>query len=628
MLEVYNVMVRLFAHDGVSRVIGNMGKKFAKTDLEAKALQTRLDRIKTTMLAGAGLGMMGFFGIRGLNKLIAPAAEYQHLLVQSNAMGLSHLDIVKNIQAAWETTTKVQTMSLNQAYITLMNLRAAVKSLPIARAILPDVAKLTTVMAVAQEQGAVGRSETPEQMSFGVVKTLEMLGKTGNVATFRRNINEMASAILGLRGVVTPRAFQMTAKYAKAAGPMLSERFMYTTLPVLMQEMMVGKGFGGARGGPGAAIAGWYRFFGAGVASKKELAQWGRLGLLTTTHMASLTKAQEAQYKVLYKKMLTHPYFVPSTKAQENLLLAGAPIKGAVLAIKDPLTYMGKYILPAIHKLYPHATQQTIAMIVGSLLPGRGGWLASTLAVRYGLFEHYRSTVFGKVRSISDIVALSHRDPWAIRERVSAQWSNIRTVLGAGFMTAILPALDKFANVLNQMAQFFKAHPLMGKNLIISLYGLAAAMGFSGVVLLLTGALKGMQAALFGGGLATGVTEIALALMTLYEVVKHWHDIIGGFKGSYYLGTHPRATEAYYRKYGWRGVYRALMGESPEAPSGVHVRHPTAHKAPINIVMDGRVVGKMIGKHIGKEMSSTYHAHSPLSTFDPSLNLPGVAYNP
>ena len=59
----------------------------------------------------------------------------------------------------------------------------------------------------------------------------------------------------------------------------------------------------------------------------------------------------------------------------------------------------------------------------------------------------------------------------------------------------------------------------------------------------------------------------------------------------------------------------------------MHVRPVTTHHEENQIIMDGHVVGKLVAKHIGKQMSLTPAANAPQSNFDPSLTLPGVAFN-
>jgi flavin-dependent dehydrogenase len=75
-----------------------------------------------------------------------------------------------------------------------------------------------------------------EGLSYGI-KSAELLGKTKDEAAYRNYMNNFVKAQQVVGKTITPEQQYEFAKFARAAGPQLSDRFISTTGVSLAQEM-------------------------------------------------------------------------------------------------------------------------------------------------------------------------------------------------------------------------------------------------------------------------------------------------------------------------------------------------------------------------------------------------------
>lgn len=625
MLELFHIMTRFTIRDGVSRGLLTLSSRFTKTDKEAKRLQTRIDKIKTTMLAGAGLTFMGALGIRATAKMLKPAAEYLHTMTQAHAVGMKQVDIANLVAAAWRTTAKVQTVSVNEALRMGISLRRILGSVTRATTLLPEMARFKTAFIMAKEGGKLGTGADTSQMVYTAAKAAEMAGATGSKADFDKFMNNMIRVAVGTAGKVTPMMYMGLLKYARGAGMALDEKTLFRTAPILMEEMALGKGGagGGARGGPGAVFNAWNRMLVQGVMTKSTLAGFQSLGLIKGA--APLSVGKMAKYKNLYKDLLKHPGMVGAATQKQ---LMGLPLVGGKMAAADPISWIFKYLEPALHKKYPTLGRKDLAAKAALYFKGNSlaAWLAANVIAR-PFAIHKEIKMLGGVPATAALMGLSRTDPNSAGGRIKAQWTDLMIALGKPMMKLLIPAGNALADVLGKLAQLFKKFPALGLGLVSAFGALSVAMAIGGTVLLLKGAFLGLNIALEAlgvtmtvGAMAVGIGEIALALMALYEAVVHWKDIIA------FLKTKPMdVTKGL--SWAWHKPHAAILhGDKAAAAnsSGIHIRPHTEHRAETHVLMDGKKVGKIVAQHIGSNMFKA--SQNQRSSFDIGLNLPGVNY--
>lgn len=633
MTTLYHVFTKLTLQDGVSKGLLLLSTRFSKTNKEALLLQKRISRIKTTLLAGAGLTFMGGMGLVGLSKMLKPASEYLHTLTQANAVGMKHVEVANMVKAAWEATSKVQTVSVTEALQMGIALRRILGSTTAATALLPEMARFKTAFVMAKESGKLGAGVDATQMVYTAAKAAEMAGATGDRARFDKFMNNMIRVVVGTAGRVTPMMYMGLLKYARGAGMSLSDTTLFRTAPILMEEMALGRGGagGGARGGPGAIFNAFYRMMVQGVMTKQTTAGFQSLGLLTGGK--PLSTAELVKYQNMYKQLLAHP-LVAGAGVKKGL--AELPLVGAKMAATDPVEWVLTYLKPALKKEFPTLGRKELASKAALYFRGNtmAAWLASNVIAReWQIRKEMR--MLGAVPGTKSLMDLSKQDPDSAATRLKIQWHNMMIALGKPLMTLLIPAGNKLASVLNGLAVLFEKFPALGLGLTTAFGALAASMAIGGTIMLLTAAFGGLNIALGAlgvsltiGALATGIGEVAIALTALYEIVKHWKDIVDFFtdkhKGSVKkVGMHTTMMGLMHHKY-----YIPLFHHDQAAmanKTGVHIRPPTEHQGQGNIMMDGQKVGNIVMKHMGNALSRG--ASNQRSNFDIGMHIPSVNYS-
>jgi len=630
-LELYHIMVRLTVHDGVSRGLTTLSQRFAKTNEEAVLLQNNINKIKTTMLAGAGMAFMGGLGLAATAKMLKPASEYLHTLNQAHAVGMKNVEVAEMTAAAWKTTAQVQTVSVREALQTGIAARRILGSTSQAVALLPEIAKIKSAFILAREAGRLPSSFDATQMAYTTLKTAEMYGATSSPAEFKKYVDNVVRMVVGTAGKVGPMQLGGLLKYARAAGLSLSSTELFRRAPILMEEMNIAHlgGSGAARGGPGSIYNAFYRMMVQGIMTKQTRAGFQSLGLFTGT--APLTAAQAANYQKMYEQLLKHPLTIG---AATRKTMTGLPLVGARMAATDPINWIFSYLEPALRKQYPNLGRRELAAKAGLYFKGNtlAGWLATNAIAREQQIKK-EMRMLGGVPGVDALLTLGKSDTEVAYGKVKNQWENLMVAIGRPLMKQLIPAFNGLATVLGKLATFFKRHPTLGMGLVSALGALSIALGFSGIVLILAGAFGGLAVALTalgiavtGVGLATGITEIAVALGVLFEAVLHWKTLLSFGKN---ITKHPLETMAkgstlafhYLNPLNWSGMFLPDQANS----LGIHVRPHTEHKSGGHIYMDGKKVGKVVSGHIGKELERT--ATHQKSKYDIGLSLPGVNFS-
>jgi len=616
MRELFHILTSFTMRDGVTRGLMLMARHFSETNKKAAALQKRINKIRTTMMAGAGLTIMGAIGLRATSKMLKPAAEYLHTMTQAHAVGMKQVEVANLVAAAWRTTARVQTVSVTEAMQMGIYLRRILGSTTRAITLLPEMARFKTAFIMAKESGKFGAGVDTTQMVYTALKSAEMAGATSSKAVFKKYMDNMIRVVIGTAGKVTPMMYMGLFKYARGAGLALNSKALFKILPILMEEMKLGKGgAGGARGGIGSVLNAWNRMLVQGVMTKKTLAGFSSLGLIKGAK--PLSASELAKYKNIYKNLLKHPGAIGAATQKQMM---GLPLVGGGMAAADPIQWIFKYLEPALRKQYPTLDRKHLAAKAALYFKGNSlaAWLAANVIAR-PFAIHKDIKMLKSVPGVGAIMGLSKTDPDSAAGRIKAQWSTLMTALGIPLMTILIPIGNRFANVLSKLTQLFKKFPHLGMGIVAAFGALSAAMAIGGVVLLLTGAFGALSVALGAGALATGLGEIAIALTALYGIVAHWQKVHSFFEK---VARWQRKVDPKSFAVGQPHPYfnRDAFANS----SGIHIRPHTEHHGGGDVHLDGKKIGKIISKHIGNSMSMASQNYK--SAFDLNLNLPGVNY--
>ncbi len=633
-MDAYKIGIEIALNNKVSEGLRLIGRDFKTAETAAGRLEQSLNRIKLLGMAGAGMGMAGFLGLDALKHTLGAAREYAHVLNKMVMLGLTHRQIAEATAAAWKTAHDVITSTPTGNLAALIDLRNTMGgkshpgSMKEAIQFLPTILKLGTVLAASTDKTI---RLHPEDMAFAIAKAIDIVGGTRSPAEFAKQAAMMSQVIVAFQDRVTPEQFKQVFQYSRQARYGLSDEFKYRILPSFMLEYASEHGGGGGSRGVGPMLAAGYRMVVQGLINKKSMPLLQHLGLLQSNS------------------------FLPTTTRGTVV----SPMRGASLYAENPFAWVSKYLVPAIKKAYPNATESQVLAVINQI--GRGNQLAAAflgeMAVKHALIlrdAHNIKTAMPYGKAYAQTIA---HDPETQFAAAAAQWKKLETVIGLQVLPIVIPWIQDLTTDLSDLARWARRHPIRFHYLIEGFAGLSAVLAIGGTVTAATAALKGLGVAvdLLGGAeigttaamvgtLAGALTSLAIPVAALAAIVeskgfKDWqhqqktataaqnaalskklpawtHDpLIAPF---YYQPTHgplswldaPSQVGRYAIDSAAHGLASLFSGDS--SPSGPILReaippaHPHLHggvTVHTHVNLDGRELASAIGHYQGLDAS-------------------------
>jgi hypothetical protein len=629
MNEAYNVAIKLSLHNQVSAGLIGMSGQFSKLQAQATALQARLNSIRTLALTGVGLLAGGAIGFHVLNKMIKPASEYQHQLVQLKNTGLENLQILQAQKAVWEDLRKVPTSSVSENVEAIRHLQMVFGTTK--EGFKETLEYLPTIQKIQGVLRSVRGHDTADE-SYELAKTLELKGAVKNPELFTSQANAMTKAIVASGGKVGASDFLMTMKYGRLAAQGWNDEFSYTILPTLIQEMKSRGGSGGGAGGPGNALQSMYAAVVGGTISQKSLKTWHSLDLLDSK-------------KEVWNK-------VGSLKGVEP-----GGVKNWQQFMANPFEWSQKTLLPALIKAgYKSEEQQKQA--IAYLFPNRTAGFIATQMVEQGWKFKRDQELIKQANGLGSYEELVKNDPQLAAMALHKQWESLMAILGYQVMPALLRAASALIPAIISLSQFFEKNQWAAKALVFSLVGLSAALAIGGTILLFVAAIKGLAIAftimsvpllVLGApilGIAAALGLLAYGAYQLWQTLKgiNFKNLVNEFRqlwGILKFSPIGALIDAFKTLFnvirgGVSGLVKGVLGIGSEAkpaigsnlgnlsPKAPPVGKPTASNVhantPIqvatNINLDGRMIARVVTDH---QVNSALSTPNYSQGFDPSM---------
>lgn len=562
MFEAYAVGIRLSLLGNVAAGLGGLARQFAQVHGGAVALQAQLNRIKLTLMAGGALAGTGIFGLAMVGKTVNAAKDYVHQLAQMNTAGMTHLEIVRATQAAWNVSRTVPTTSADEALSTIREFRMVFGDTSHAIENMPAVQKLQAIMSIMRGGKQAGHDE-----AYVIARALETKGAVRNPQQFLVQADFIAKAIVASGGKIGGADFLSAFKYGRGATPHWSDEFAYTILPTLIQELKAGNGAGGV-GGPGSALMSAYAAVVGGTVTQRSLKMWQKLGLLD-------------------------PSKVEWTKAGEAKGVRAGGIRGWETFQSNPYKFAQEILLPALQRAGFKDDKQ-MAQALQYLFPNRtAGFVMSQMTMQGWKFERDQRLIKG-ASGKSAYDQLMRTDPYMAELALQKQWHNMMIVLGYQILPYVIRGTLILVDNLRALGLWFKAHPTLTKALVVGFTALSAALAFSGTVLLLKGAFMAMRLAIVpltalamaGGAIPLLVIAAATLGVALVELYNNWPDFskFVGHTVEAALGLKQGSTQ---------GIFNS-SGGTPFVPS-FNPRDMKSGQG--HVYLDGRKVGAIVSGH-------------------------------
>ena len=333
--------------------------------------------------------------------------------------------------------------------------------------LLPDVVNAKAVLDATDKTG-----NSSAGLQF-LVKGTEVLGLAQEPARFKAYIDSAVKAMQVMGKQINPEQIFEVAKYAKASGPTLSDRFKLTTALSLAQEL------GGSTTGQSIdqfvkQIVGGFQ--GQNHAAAKEFVALG------------LAKKDD---------------FLTTKTGDIKGMKSGRRVAGASLAASDPDKWVQQYLLPAL-VAHGYDTDEKIISEIRRMFPaGRAADLVTKLFTQRESFENH-AKLYENAQGL---------DAWrTLAQDLNAQVDAFKTTMENIGGTLTSPAMKDAAlnlqNVTNSLAGWGKdlanwqtEHPVRAKAIAGGALATGAAAG--------GGLLAWFASSLFSG-FGLGTSAVAL----------------------------------------------------------------------------------------------------------------------
>lgn len=429
---------------------------------------------KNYALMTAAMAVSAHSIMHGVETVLEHGAEYQHRLVALQNAGRSPAEIAQMNEASHAALRGVPTATLTGNLEILNETVGAFGSVEHAIEHLGFMAKSSAILhAVAGEKIGASAGELGNQLA----RFFEMRGTAGNGEVFEHEASEMMKGMIFSGGNVNPRELLNFAQQAKSALQNYDIGFLSRVAPSLIGEV------GGDRAGTQAnafnsVILGKAR-------DKKQAAAWKNYGLIDPKQMSA-----------------------------DGTGWTGGAIYHTDEALRDPLAFGEKYVLPALEKKGVNINDKLeLTKVLGTLFRNiNAAAFANELWQAQNRTRLHKDAGFiGDVESPDAIYKrLLNTDPTFAMGALKGAFGSFLTTLSSPIMGTAAKSLSGMAENLNELA--IVAHNNPATAVTAGLATAAASLYAAGR--LSYGLLNGFGQATFGaaaGEMATAGHEQLMA---------------------------------------------------------------------------------------------------------------------
>lgn len=482
MFEAYSVGVRLQLVDDVSRGLAAISRQFAKTDVQAKALQGRLTSIKNLAIGGVIIGGAGFMGLMTLKPAIDAASEYEKTFARFKTLNLG--DHVNAEADKFARGTKTMAVSSSDLMETLRESVGMFGNIEAAKRMAPMLAELNAANSVLfGEKG----QKLDERAIRAVMRFNDMRGLTDTPEQFMRGLNLAQRMITGSGGALKFTDLEAMAKRGGAAFKGLSDEGIMT-LATLAQEQ------GGSM--TGTALMSLYQNWIAGRTTKKTMAALSNAGLAELGMVTHGTVGGKA-YKTMQIKNI-----VDEKMLREN-----------------PGLWLMTYGVEAAKKKGAKTDSEIIAFMNNLISNRTGSNMAANFTTQQ--FQAMRDLALVKnAKGVEGTIAEAHKTLPMKLFAFQKQWNTLLTELGLTVLPMANAALTRLIPAVRWIGEAIQRHPATVKGLAVAFTGLAGAMAIGGSVMVLAQGLKGLNLVFTALRGVAGVPSVTGALKGLIGVLN------------------------------------------------------------------------------------------------------------
>lgn len=578
-----------------------LNTQLAAATANAAALGQHMRGLKSGLAIGAATAGAGILGLGVLGGVLRGGEGYQEAKNQARMINLTHEEMADAVATAWANTGKIITATAAEGVADLVEMKAVLGDLDIAKGILPTVSKLHAIGAALKWRGA----GNTEGLARDMAKALDMLGKTKTASQFEESANKLGQAMIWSKGMVNAESYRFLGKYSRQAKYGFSDEFLFNLMPKLIVDYASKRGGGGGHGGVGAPLAAFFRFVVQGQMNKESAKGLVSLGLIPR---AALMK----------------------TTTTGTTVSTGMIGKGR--ALENPFDYTHDYIVPAIMKRHAKGRKfddispQEWTEWVGTYFRGNqpAAGLILDFIVQKDMFHRDARNTAKALRIHDAFEQAIQGSPAVAKMAISAQWENLQASLANNVWPHLIRVGLQLSGAFGSLARTLHEYPALTSAIVWGFGALATALAGFGILATVGVGFQLIGSAFAGGTLAAGVGAIATAFGlpvwgTLAVIAGGLTALASAFGLFSWLSAWANDPDRQNR------VPTPQVSRPPHSSAVVMPPGPKATPTPspivVNMQMDGRVVGRGVAQHVADDLDGP---SVDSSTFDPSMNVPAT----
>ena len=528
-------------------------------------------------IAGSIAGLAAAHKVAEVGKqAIEAGAERQHVRVGAINAGIGPQELARIEAAAIKAKAGAPNVSVSEIMELHKETRSAVTNPEEAFHIISDLAKAASVLK-GLGQDTSGLSQ--------IVKGGESLGLMNNPERFRQFLSGQLKAMQVMGKTITPEQIYEAAKYSKSSGALLSDRFLNTTLPSLIQELH-GQSAGDA------------------------------LSMVTKTLRGGLQHQHLPVQRLQELGLLADHHKIIKTKKTGQIMGYAGKVKEDALLASDPNKWFTQVFKPAaIAGGYKSLADQVL--LLSQILPQRAANLGRLFIQQEEAFEQHAKN-YDKAADLDQAVDNQKKDPKANVGALSKAIDDLEAAITGPAMPAIGGGMASLATNISALAEAAKENPNLTQTVAeITAFGAAAVAlkaapfaaatlgmeGLAGVLTTFAAALTPVLAILAAAGVMKSITDaMENARLTPKEEGKTYTSDVLGNLSNWMQGKGWGRDEKYVDhfdegKYRW-GVYKNWLQDqrdhehdkvwTPPTNAPLPPRRPTdlTPAAPVSVNVD------------------------------------------
>ena len=422
-----------------SAVLGVIGRDLFGLQNATKALASDLGLVKVAAV-GAMTAIAGGAALRGMWSLVDAGRELVHQQALMRSAGMSSAEIAAATAKSWQVTRDVMGSKVDENAKAVRELRMVFGDTNEAIANLPMFTQAQRIV-----RSLLG-NEKADQV-FDLAKAEEIKGVSMDPEHFAKLADAATRAAVASGGRVTFADFLSAAKFGRTATQGWDDDFWGSVLPVLMQEMKGGGGFGGASG-PGNALMTAFSAVVGGTMSNKAANEFAKLNLVD-------------------------PDKVIRTSTGSVKGVAPGGIAGSAEFQANPYQWTQDFLMPALKAAgitSPDAIREEVAHLFANRTAQQ---MITMFATQQARFAKERELI-GGAQGLDAINNMEATDPTTKMAAFTDAWHNLMVALGGPMVDPSMGMMGRMTVALNDFSAWAAAHPETVGNLEVIAAGLAA----------------------------------------------------------------------------------------------------------------------------------------------------------